>query len=443
MLKKQKTIKEQIVINGVGLHKGSNIQMILKPALANEGITFIRVDLSKHPLIKVIPGNIIHNIKEPRCTVLGQDKILIHTVEHLMSALCGLEINNLIIEINGDEIPGLDGSALEFVKAIEKIGVVEQEAQALNFRIQEPIGVCSNDASVWVFPSPEFKVSYAMHYQHFFLRSQFFSAVINKNIFRSEIAPCRTFCLEAEADELRRRGLGKGATYQNTLVVGKDGIKDNELRFEDEFARHKALDLIGDLYLLGRPILGHVFAVKSGHTLNIELVKKIFAQQEHYEKRGFIVGYEIGDQKELDINEVMKILPHRYPFLLVDRVIELDRGKKGIGIKNVTINDPFFQGHFPTKPLMPGVLILEAMAQTGGAIILTKEVHYGKIALFWAVDNVKFRRSVVPGDQLVMEVDVLKDKTKVVQIHGQAKVNGQIVAEADMIFSFVEASYLN
>ncbi len=286
MSKKQRTIKEEISIEGIGLHTGSKARLVLKPALVNQGIMFIRVDLPGKPSIQAIPENIIPNAQEPRCSAIGRNKVLIQTVEHLMSALCGLEINNLTIEIDGDEIPGLDGSAIEFVKIIEKIGVVEQEKEAPVFKIQEPIGVYSNDASIWVFPSSEFKVSYTLSYPHPFLHAQFFSSVINQEMFKKEIAPCRTFCLEGETEGLRARGLGKGASFQNTLVVGKDGIKDNKLRFEDEFARHKALDLIGDLYLLGMPILGHVFAVKSGHTLNIELVKKIFAQREKAEKKG-------------------------------------------------------------------------------------------------------------------------------------------------------------
>lgn len=442
MLNKQKTIKEQITLSGVGLHTGSQVQLVLKPALVNEGITFIRTDLPGRPSLKAGPANVIHNIKELRCTAIGQDQSAIHTIEHLMSALCGLGISNLTIEINGNEIPGLDGSAIEFVRAIQRVGIAEQPEDARYFMIQEPLSVHCADASICVVPAEEFKISYTLDYDHPLLRSQFFSKVINKDIFEHEIAPCRTFCLESETQGLRARGLGRGADYQNTLVVGKDGLKNNKLRFPDEFVRHKVLDLIGDLYLLGVPIGGHVFAVKSGHALNIELLKKISTQKEKVEGKNFIVGYEIGARKELDINEVMKILPHRYPFLLVDRVAEIDRGKKGVGFKNVTMNDHFFQGHFPSKPLMPGVLIIEAMAQAGGIIVLTNKIHYGKVALFWAADHVKFRKNVVPGDELVMEIEVLKDKAKFAQIHGRAKVNGEIVAQADMLFSFIEVSYL-
>ena len=225
--------------------------------------------------------------------------------------------------------------------------------------------------------------------------------------------------------------------------MGDQGVIKNRVRFEDEFARHKVLDFIGDLYLLGAPIRGHVFAFKSGHTLNIQLLQKIYQQKEWYQKKGHFVEYEWGDKKEIDINGIMRILPHRYPFLLVDRVIEIEKGKKGVGIKNVTMNDIFFQGHFPTKPIMPGVLMIEAMAQTAGVVILTHEAHRGKVAFFLSVDDVKFRKVVVPGDQLVMEVEVVRDRAKTVKTHAVAKVEDEIAAEADMVFSFTDASYLD
>ena len=252
-----------------------------------------------------------------------------------------------------------------------------------------------------------------------------------------------TFCLEREAEELRKKGLGKGANYENTLVVGEHGVKENKLRFQDEFARHKVLDFIGDIYLLGMPIRAQAFAVKSGHALNMALLKKIYQQKMKYESKGIVPHYEVGDKKEIDIQGIMKILPHRYPFLLVDRVIELEKGKRAVGIKNVTANDSFFQGHFPTRPVMPGVLMIEAMAQTAGVAVLTNKEHLGKLAFFMAVDKVKFRRVVVPGDQLILEVKVLRDREKTTQIRAEARVGTEIVAEADMMFSFTDATYLD
>ena len=303
----------------------------------------------------------------------------------------------------------------------------------------------------------EFKISYVLDYDNPVLKSQFFSATITAEVFEEAIAPARTFCLESEAEELRKHGLGKGANFDNTLVVGNNGVIKNTVRFPDEFARHKVLDFIGDLYLLGMPIRGHVFAVKSGHTLNIQLLKKIQEQRQRHQKKIAAAGPgpavrpspggdlwpSGGDRKEIDIDGIMRILPHRYPFLLVDRVTGIERGKRGVGVKNVTINDNFFQGHFPARPVMPGVLMVEAMAQTAGVVILTSEAHRGKVAFFLAVDKVKFRRVVVPGDQLVMEIEVIRDRPKTAQARAVAKVGEEVAAEAEMVFSFTDASYLD
>jgi UDP-3-O-[3-hydroxymyristoyl] N-acetylglucosamine deacetylase/3-hydroxyacyl-[acyl-carrier-protein] dehydratase len=459
MAEKQKTIKQEFGISGVGLHTGCKVNLRFKPAAQDAGIRFVRVDLPGRPAIKVDPSHIHIDTAIPRCTTIGlpacrtgrsacdsqagRDQAVIHTVEHLMSVLCGLGLTNLTIEIDAIELPGLDGSGRDFLRAIKTAGIVEQEAAAPCFEIKEPLSVELNGCSIHVMPAKEFKISYVLDYDHPFLRSQFFSAVINEQTFEEGIAPSRTFCLEGEADELRKAGLGKGADYGNTLVVGDQGVIKNRVRFENEFARHKVLDFIGDLYLLGVPIRGHVFAFKSGHTLNIQLLQEICQQKERYQRKGRLFGYDLGGRREIDINGIMRILPHRYPFLLVDRIIELERGKKGVGIKNVTINDNFFQGHFPTRPVMPGVLMIEAMAQTAGVVILTHEAHRGKVAFFLSVDNVKFRKVVVPGDQLVMEVEVTRDRAKTVKTHAVAKVEGGIVAEADMIFSFTDASYLD
>lgn len=439
---KQKTIKKECSFSGVGLHTGCHVRAVCKPAGEDTGIHFVRTDLPGRPAIKVDPLNIRIDTTMPRCTAIGKDGAVIYTVEHFMSVLCGLGIGNLIVEINANELPGLDGSGIDFLKALKEAGIVEQGAEAPCFDIKEPLGVEMNGCSIFMVPSRDLKVSYTLDYNHPVLRSQFFSAVIDGPTYEKEIAPCRTFCLEEEADELRARGLGKGATYQNTLVVGENGVKQNKVRFSDEFARHKVLDFIGDLYLLGMPIRGHVFAVKSGHTLNIELLKKILGQKGKYEKKNSVPVPPSGGQREIDISGIMKVLPHRYPFLLVDRVVEMEKGKKGFGIKNVTVNESFFQGHFPARPVMPGVLMVEAMAQTAGVIILANELHRGKVAFFMAADNVKFRRVVSPGDQVVMEVEVVRDKSRTAEVRARSKVDGAVVAEADMVFSFADASYL-
>lgn len=439
---KQKTIKKKCTISGIGLHTGCKVNVVCKPADEHSGIRFIRMDLDGKPEIKVDPLNIHIDTTMPRCTAIGKNGAVIYTVEHFMSVLCGLAITNLIVEIDANELPGLDGSAVDFLDAIKRAGIVEQEAEAPCFEIKEPVGVEMNGCSIFMVPSRELRISYTLDYDNPILKSQFFSAVVNESTYEELIAPSRTFCLESEAEKLRARGLGKGANYENTLVVGEEGVIKNEVRFADEFTRHKVLDFIGDLYLLGMPIRGHVFAVKSGHTLNIALLKKILKQKEKYAKKKSVSAPVVKGNKEIDIDGIMAILPHRYPFLLVDRVIEIEEGKKAIGIKNVTINEPFFQGHFPTRPVMPGVLMVEAMAQVAGVVILTNDEHRGKVAFFMAVNNVKFRKVVSPGDQLVMEVEVVRDKSRTAQIRGQSKVNGEIVAEADMVFSFTDAAYL-
>lgn len=441
MTEKQRTIKQDIRLSGVGLHTGNKVQVLIKPALENQGICFTRTDLANQPTIKASVENIIQDSGIPRCTAIGCNGAVINTVEHLMGVLCGLGIDNLTIEVDGNEMPGLDGSGIDFFNAIKKAGIVEQEAPKAYYEIKEPIGVHDASSSIFVVPDQEYKISYLLDYKHPLLKAQFFKTTVNSEIFEKEIAPCRTFCLEEEAAKLQQSGLGKGATYQNTLVVGQKGVIQNEVRFPDEFARHKVLDFIGDLYLLGRPLKGHVYAIKSGHDLNFELIKKIHRQANFYERR-FVPHYDIGQKTELDIQEIMKILPHRYPFLLVDRIIALERGKRAVGIKNITINESYFSGHFPDKPLMPGVLMVEAMAQVGGIVVLTAEAHRNKLGLFMATDKVKFRKMVSPGDQLVIELELVRDRSKIAILHGQTKVNGDIVAEADIIISFVEADFL-
>ncbi len=440
---KQRTINAELSLSGIGLHIGCSSTLTLKPSAENTGIQFIRTDLPHKPMFKAIPQNVLSDHSISRCTTIGIENAVVHTVEHFMSVLCGLGINNVIVEVNACELPGLDGSGLEFLKAIQKVGLKEQNEEAEVFVVKEPIGVEKNESAIYIMPSEDFRVSYTLDYDHPFLRSQFFSRLINQNTFSQDIAPSRTFCLESEATQLKDGGFGKGANYQNTLVMGEKGAVQNQLRFPDECARHKVLDFMGDLYLLGMPIRGHVYAVKSGHYLNQQLLKKIVKQKEWYERKGVVSNFDFKDRREIGINEIMKILPHRYPFLLVDRVVEIEKGKKAIGIKNVTINDNFFQGHFPTRPIMPGVLMVEAMAQTGGVVVLTSEEHRGKVAFFMATDNVKFRRPVVPGDQLIMEVEVVKDKSKFAQLRAVAKVNGEVAAEADMVFSFTDAAYLD
>ncbi len=434
----QRTIKTPMELSGIGLHTGAEVNLKFKPAPAGTGINFIRVDAKDSPMIKADIRNVLDLDKSPRRTSVGNGSVEVHTIEHLMAALWAVGIDNILIEIDGPELPGLDGSAMGFIDALRKSGVESQGMQKKGYQVRSPIWIEQDEAMLMVLPDNQFKVSYTLNYEHPLLRAQYISFAIDENTFENEIAPSRTFCLEREVKGLKDQGLGKGANYDNTVVVGQKGVIDNNLRFDDEFARHKILDLLGDLYLLGYSLKGHIIAVRSGHPLNIRLVDKINAQREKAQAGG-IRGVHVETSGEiLDSVDIQKILPHRYPFLLVDKIIELESEKRAVGIKSVTMNEQFFTGHFPGSPVMPGVLIVEAMAQVAGVLMLNKKENVGKMAYFMSLDKAKFRKTVVPGDQLRLEVEVVKLRSKTGQVHTKALVDGQIVSEADLMFALVD-----
>ncbi|MCK9595313.1 MAG: UDP-3-O-acyl-N-acetylglucosamine deacetylase [Candidatus Omnitrophica bacterium] len=437
-MEKQRTITKQISIKGTGLHTGNKVNLTFKPAPADNGINFIRVDLANKPAVKVCVENVSSQEGSLRFSHLEKDGVQIYTVEHLLAGLFGLGIDNLDIEIDNSEVCGLDGSSKGFIDTLSAAGICEQEKERKYISVKEPVMVQDAGASIAIFPSDKLKISYTLDYDNHFIKSDFLEIVVGSALFRDDIAPARTFCLEDEVEALKKKGLGKGANYENALVVGKKGVINNELRFEDEFVRHKVLDLLGDLYILGQPLKGHIIALKSGHSLNLKLVKKIAQQRPQTRQPSLTSGqsYSLPDGQTMDIEEIMRILPHRQPFLFVDRILQLDQGRRAVGIKNVTINDYFFKGHFPEKPVMPGVIILETMAQVGGVMLLSQAENRGKIAFFMSINNAKFRKVVIPGDQLVFEVTAVKLRSKTGQVHGQATVDGQVVAEADMMFAF-------
>ncbi len=429
-MEKQKTIVREVNFKGIGIHTGNKVNVTLKPANVDSGVTFIRMDIAGRPRIKADIESLIVQ-KSSRRSSIGNNQAEVQTIEHLMAALSSLGIDNIDVELDNIELPGLDGSAINFVEALEQAGIVQQEKEKYIYIVKEPITIQEGSSSITVLPSSEFKVSYTLNYDHPMLSSQFLEMVVNTGSFKTQIAPARTFCLESEASQLQSQGLGQGANYENTLVVGKEGVIKNKLRFQDEFVRHKILDLIGDLYLSGCSICGHIVALRSGHSLNLKIAQKI--RQQRTKTQG-----ASNMEEALDINEIMKILPHRQPFLFVDRVTHLEKGKRAVGFKNVTMNDDFFRGHFPGRPIMPGVLILEAMAQVGGVMMLASEENRGKLAFFMAIDNAKFRKTVVPGDQLVFEVEAGKMRSKIGSVHGKALVDGKVVAEADLMFALVD-----
>lgn len=437
-MEKQRTIIKEVSIRGTGIHTGNKANITFRPADVDTGINFMRTDLPEKPVIKATVDYLLSQSRSPRRTSIGLDSIEIQTIEHLMAALAGLNIDNIYIAIDNSEVPSFDGSSLDFLTLLKEAGIREQEKERKFFSLKEPISVEENDSSIVALPSSEFKISYTLNYNHPFLKSEYLRLNMNPEIFKNELASARTFCLEEEAIELQNQGLGKGANYENTLVVGKNGVIKNKLRFPDEFVRHKILDLIGDLYIIGCPLKAHIIALRSGHSLNLKLTRKIYQQKERFLSSGIQAGNTSSPEGQLDINEIKKILPHREPFLFVDKITHLENGKHAIGIKNVTMNDYFFKGHFPGRPVMPGVLIIEAMAQVGGVMMLSSEENRGKLAFFMSCNNAKFRRTVLPGDKLVLDVVAEKIKSKTGQVRARALVDDKVVAEADLMFALVE-----
>ncbi len=438
-VERQQTIRRPARVEGVGLHTGRSVRVQFKPASPDSGIVFVRTDLAGSRPVAASVTSILDLGRRPRRTSVGNGVVEVHTIEHLMAGCFGCGIDNLLVEIEGEEVPGLDGSAYPFVEIFKRVGIQEQAASRRPILVREAVWVEEGLAAVAIFPAETFRVSYTLSYPFPTLSAQFFASDVTPALFEKELASSRTFCLAQEVEALRKVGLGRGATYENTVVIEPTGrVVNNHLRYPDEFVRHKVLDLIGDLYLLGRPIQGHVMAIRSGHALNLKLVQRLRQVIERGKESGIQAQHVEPEAKSLDIHAIERILPHRYPFLLVDRVTELVPDKRAVGVKNVTINEPFFQGHFPKRPVMPGVLIIEALAQLSGILLLNKPENLGKYAYFVAMDNVKFRRTVLPGDTLILETEVLRLRSKTGQMRTRSYVEGKVAAEADLMFALLE-----
>lgn len=432
MGKLQKTIINQIGFSGVGVHTGNVTNITFKPAPPDSGIRFIRTDLPGSP---EIPALIDYVVETARGTTLGREvdgqMVKAHTVEHLLAAASALEIDNLRVEMDNNEPPIGDGSSRPFLDILRQAGTVEQDASRKYFDLPRVVSVADQGVQLVASPGPELRISFTIDFDHPLLRSQFASFAIGGETFDRELADARTFCLARDVEQLRAQGLIKGGSLDSAVVIGEQGIENKEpLRYPDEFVRHKILDLMGDLALLGMPLRAHVISIKSGHRSNVKLVREI---RKLYE--------EIERQKQgpvFDINAIAGILPHRYPFLLVDRILELEKGRV-VGLKNVTVNEPFFQGHFPGRPVMPGVLIIEALAQAGGFMLLHDiENPEAKLLFFAAIDNVRFRKPVVPGDQLRFELKMVSFKRGICKMEGQALVDGQVVCQAELTAAMVD-----
>ena len=463
MTEKQHTIKKSVSLTGVGIHTGEQTTITFKPAPENYGYRFIRTDLEDSPKIPALVENVIDL---SRGTTIGLGDARVLTVEHVLGALAGLQIDNCKIELNGNEPPVIDGSSLPYVETLLEAGIVEQDALKEYFEIDETIRYTNEDKGVDIvaLPNDDFRITVMVDYYNPALGSQHTGLFNLEKEFVNEFAPARTFCFLTEVEALYSQGLIKGGSLDNAIVIidkeiddqetehlknllnfegditlDKSGILNNtELRFKNEPARHKLLDMIGDLALVGVPLKAQILAARPGHASNFEFSKLI---RESYKKSKPIRRIKNVESKPglMDIHEILGALPHRYPFLLVDKIIELDEKNKIIvGIKNVTMNEPHFQGHFPENPVMPGVLILEAMAQTGGLLLLKDFKDNSKVPLFMSIDKAKFRKPVLPGDQLVMELQLVNKRFNTFTFEGKSFVRGELVAEAELKAALID-----
>ena len=464
MLIQQRTLQKEVSLWGTGLHTGKECMITFKPAPINYGYRFVRTDIENSPEIPALIENVIDVL---RGTTIGLNDVKVHTTEHVLGALYGLQIDNCRIELSGPEPPVMDGSAYPFAKALLDAGFQEQDEPKNYLVIDETIEYHDTDNSVDIvaLPLDDFRITVMVDYKNPALGSQHSGLFNLENEFVKDFSPCRTFCFLSEVEALANQGIIKGGDIDNAIVIidkamhkeeldslgkklgiesehlvlGENGILNNrELRFKNEPARHKLLDLLGDIALLGMPIKAQVLAARPGHASNVEFIKQLkkyadrnkLARQYQHEKKAGVI---------FDINAILNILPHRYPFLLIDKIVEFKLDEKIVSIKNVTMNEPFFQGHFPGNPIMPGVLILEAMAQTGGIMMLNgNDKIKESVVYFMGIDKARFRKPVLPGDTLVIEATMTNMRRSVCQFDAKAYVRGELVCEASLMASVVQ-----
>jgi UDP-3-O-[3-hydroxymyristoyl] N-acetylglucosamine deacetylase/3-hydroxyacyl-[acyl-carrier-protein] dehydratase len=423
----QCTIEDEVSLLGVGIHTGHEANVKFKPAEVDEGIVFKRVDLPGAPSV---PANIDYVAGVVRGTTIQKGSAVVNTVEHLLATAVGLGVDNLLVEIDSDELPVGDGSAKIYTDALLDAGIKQQDKERKYFKPSKIISCRMGGTELVIIPADKFIISSTIHYENDVLNAQYLNIEINKDSYINEISSARTYCFESEIKNIQEWGLGKGGTFDNTIVIGETGITNTQLRFHDEFVRHKILDLIGDLYLLGMPLKANVIAVRSGHSSNIELAKKL--------KEDYLENETGNNEVVMDIDKLMRILPHRYPFLLVDRIEMHESHKIATGYKNITVNEPFFKGHFPENPVFPSALIIEFMAQSSAVMLLAKPELQNKLAYFIKLEKVDFFGEAKPLDMLRSKVELLRPRATGVKVRGLSYVGDKKIAEAEFMFALVD-----
>ncbi|MCH7565154.1 MAG: bifunctional UDP-3-O-[3-hydroxymyristoyl] N-acetylglucosamine deacetylase/3-hydroxyacyl-ACP dehydratase [Gemmatimonadetes bacterium] len=416
----QKTVLRSVSVEGIGVHSGEPAVLTLRPAEPDTGVRFRRVDLDGTP---EIPADLAHVAATDLGTSLCEGDVRVLTVEHVLAALAAHRVDNVMLELSGPEPPIRDGSFVAYFDAIKEAGLTDQGVPARIVEVTDPLEVrVDSGASYVVAANSNLRISATIDFEHPAIGRQFGTFDITRQAFESELATARTFGFKADAEALHERGLALGASLENTVVLDDHRVLNDELRFPDEFLRHKVGDLVGDLALLGAQVRGHIVADRPSHEGNVALARALAGQDRRKRGNGVV-----------DIQRIMKCLPHRYPMLLIDKILEFEAEKRIVGIKNVTINEPFFQGHFPDHPIMPGVLLIEAMAQVGGLLLMESAEHpEDSVVYFMSMDRVKWRKPVVPGDQVVFEVELLQRRGTVFRIGGVGKVDGEVVVEGEL-----------